>query len=149
MPGTSLLIARFNSKAPCHNGVALLGAIDDDDTKDTTASSLQEENVVKRSPSGETLESKIAKESATSSQTSTNPPFSFSLAALATLAFVLFWPLLAFLRSSSFDVDMFMALKGILQDPGVLPKDTPEVLELPPLSPAEQLVGAIFRPPVR
>ena len=73
----------------------------------------------------------------------------------AAVAFVCFWPLLALLRASSdniynpitgFDIDMFMALKGILDDPRAY-SDDQIILELPPLSPAEQLVGAIFGPP--
>ena len=42
------------------------------------------------------------------------------------------------------DVDMFMALKGILDAPT---SDNIEIMELPPLSPAERLVDAIFGPP--
>ena len=73
----------------------------------------------------------------------------------AAVAFVCFWPLLALLRAISdniynpitgFDIDMFMALKGILDDPRAY-SDDQIILELPPLSPAEQLVGAIFGPP--
>jgi hypothetical protein len=80
--------------------------------------------------------------------TSTAPSFPFLPTAIATLAFVLFWPFLAFLRSLYYnvDVDMFMALKGILDTP-LLPSDTAEIVELPPLSPAERLVDAIFGPP--
>jgi hypothetical protein len=76
------------------------------------------------------------------------PPFSFLPAAIATIAFVLFWPLLALLRTShaSFDVDMFLALKGILKDPVVL-QSNDEILELQLLSPAERLVDAFFGPP--
>jgi hypothetical protein len=82
------------------------------------------------------------------------PSISFFPFGLTAVAFVAFWPLVAFLRANSdisladFDIDMFMALKGILDgnDPsGVYSED--QILELPPLSPAEQLVGAIFGPP--
>jgi hypothetical protein len=64
----------------------------------------------------------------------------------ATVLFVSFWPLLALLRSTTspidgFDIDTFMALKGIMAD------TDPTIVELPSLSPAEQLVGAIFGPP--
>jgi hypothetical protein len=78
------------------------------------------------------------------------------------VVFVMFWPILAVMRVyfggsgsplAGFDLDMFMALKGIL-DTG--PNDIMDtatamygdtIMELPPLSPAEQLVGAIFGPP--
>jgi len=83
---------------------------------------------------------------------------------LATVAFVSFWPLLALLRATittspsdlidGFDIDMFMALKGILDDSNSnMSTNTNSIdtattiMELPPLSPAEQLVGAIFGPP--
>ena len=83
---------------------------------------------------------------------------------LATVAFVSFWPLLALLRAAAttspsdlidgFDVDMFMALKGILDDSNSNMNmnmnnidAATTIMELPPLSPAEQLVGAIFGPP--
>jgi hypothetical protein len=75
------------------------------------------------------------------------PSFPFLPAAVATLAFVLLWPLLAFLRNSYFDVDMFMALKGILDAPPSMDDTTSNIVELPPLSPAERLVDAIFGPP--
>ena len=81
------------------------------------------------------------------------PPQSLSIQAglLATLLFVAFWPLLALLRSTTspidgFDVDMFMALKGIMDTPTLMDTDS-TIVELPSLSPAEQLVGAIFGPP--
>lgn len=81
------------------------------------------------------------------------PPQSLSIQAgfLATLLFVAFWPLLALLRSTTspidgFDVDMFMALKGIMDTPPLMDTDS-TIVELPSLSPAEQLVGAIFGPP--
>jgi hypothetical protein len=70
---------------------------------------------------------------------------------LATILFVAFWPLLALLRSTTspidgFDIDMFMALKGII-DTSPMGDTDPTIMELPSLSPAEQLVGAIFGPP--
>jgi hypothetical protein len=72
-----------------------------------------------------------------------------------TLAFVAFWPLLALVRASwtqhestvGFDIDSYMALKGML-DASQVP-DIDEIRELPPLSPAEQMVGALFGPPSR
>lgn len=72
-------------------------------------------------------------------------------ALLATVLFVSFWPLLALLRSTTspidgFDIDMFMALKGIM-DTAPMNDGDPTIVELPSLSPAEQLVGAIFGPP--
>ena len=82
---------------------------------------------------------------------STSPNISLTTAVFATLIFVSFWPLLALLRSTTspidgFDVDMFMALKGIMD---TVPMDNmdPSIVEVPSLSPAEQLVGAIFGPP--
>ncbi|KAG7374370.1 hypothetical protein IV203_013465 [Nitzschia inconspicua] len=75
---------------------------------------------------------------------SSTPSFPFLSAAIATIGFVLFWPLLAFVRNSYFDVDMFMALKAILDDTSM---DENSIIELPPLSPAERLVDAIFGPP--
>lgn len=78
------------------------------------------------------------------------PSFQILPAAIATLAFVLFWPLLAFFRGNNhyFDVDMFLALKGILENNNPSDySDSERILELPPLSPAEHLVGAIFGPP--
>jgi len=71
-----------------------------------------------------------------------------------TLAFVAFWPLLALFRAMNydqhmvgFDIDSYMALKGMLDASDVPSMD--EIRELPPLSPAEQLVGALFGPPSR
>lgn len=66
------------------------------------------------------------------------------------LAFVAFWPLLALLRvwsQDQVDVDSFMAIKGMLDNSSV--PDMNEIRELPPLSPAEQIVGALFGPPSR
>ena len=73
--------------------------------------------------------------------------------AVVAVAVVSFWPLLALFRDTNdalygFDIDMFMALKGIL-DSGSTNLDAyyDDIVELPQLSPAEQLVGAIFGPP--
>ena len=97
-----------------------------------------------------------------SSSSSSSSSMSTGLVIIATILFTSFWPLLAILRSTSnpidgFDIDMFIALKGILDNTtpngGVsalgLDSDyyNPVIMELPPLSPAEQLVGAIFGPP--
>eukprot|EP00531_Pseudo-nitzschia_arenysensis_P011433 CAMPEP_0116118340 /NCGR_PEP_ID=MMETSP0329-20121206/2050_1 /TAXON_ID=697910 /ORGANISM="Pseudo-nitzschia arenysensis, Strain B593" /LENGTH=208 /DNA_ID=CAMNT_0003611957 /DNA_START=86 /DNA_END=713 /DNA_ORIENTATION=+ len=73
-------------------------------------------------------------------------------AIFATVLFVSFWPLLALLRSTAspidgFDIDMFMALKGIMDPTPMDNMDPTSIVELPSLSPAEQLVGAIFGPP--
>jgi hypothetical protein len=64
----------------------------------------------------------------------------------SAVLFVAFWPLLALLRDTNdptagFDIDMFMSLKGILES---APQDNLDILELPPLSPGERLVEAIF-----
>ena len=77
--------------------------------------------------------------------------FSTPTVLLAAVFFVAFWPLLALLRSTTspidgFDIDMFMALKGII-DTTPMDGSDPTIVELPSLSPAEQLVGAIFGPP--
>lgn len=66
------------------------------------------------------------------------------------LAFVAFWPLLALVRIWSqdhLDIDSYMALKGMMETSDVPSME--EIRELPPLSPAEQMVGALFGPPSR
>eukprot|EP00980_Cylindrotheca_fusiformis_P021706 scaffold8535_cov132-Cylindrotheca_fusiformis.AAC.14 len=83
-----------------------------------------------------------------------NHPF-LATAVLLT-AILSTWPLLSFFRDTNsptdgFDIDMFIALKGML-DGGIggesVTFDNAEaVIELPALSPAERLVGAIFGPP--
>lgn len=88
-------------------------------------------------------------------------PSTWPAVMLATILFVSFWPLLAFVRTNvsnpidGFDIDMYMALRGILDDNNnnindVMSSDmirTDTILELPALSPAERLVDAIFGPP--
>jgi hypothetical protein len=80
------------------------------------------------------------------------PTPSFVAVGVAAVAFVAFWPLLALLRvngpTAGFDIDIFMALKGIL-DTSSSGMGAEEIYELPPLSPAEQLVGSFFGPPTR
>ena len=78
----------------------------------------------------------------------------FLALALPAVLILSLWPLIALFRdtgnpTSGFDIDMFMALKGILDSntDSVMMTDAPEIIELPALSPAEQLVGAIFGPP--
>ncbi|KAI2513318.1 hypothetical protein MHU86_1089 [Fragilaria crotonensis] len=75
---------------------------------------------------------------------------------LGVVAFTAFWPLLAFLRFENpvgyFDIDTFLALQGILgiNDAGTMMQDpatVTEVIELPGMSPAEQVVAAFFGPP--
>ena len=74
---------------------------------------------------------------------------------LGVVVFTAFWPLLAFLRfenSGYFHVDTFLALRGIMGDQnGMMMQDPtatlPEIMELPALSPAEQVVAAFFGPP--
>lgn len=82
---------------------------------------------------------------------------------ISTIIFVSFWPLLAVLRTitsnsnpiDGFDIDMFIALKGIMDNTtpdsiagglNAAADYNPVIIELPPLSPAEQLVGAFFGP---
>jgi hypothetical protein len=80
------------------------------------------------------------------------PPF---LATAVTITAILAaWPLLSFLRDTNnptdgFDVDMFMALKGMLENNSAnnMIDDYDTIVELPALTPAEQLVGLFFRPP--
>jgi hypothetical protein len=81
--------------------------------------------------------------------------FPFLAVALPLVGLVALWPLLALFRdtndpTSGFDIDMYMALKGILDTgnggTGMMMVGD-EIIELPRLSPAEQLVGAIFGPP--
>jgi hypothetical protein len=73
-----------------------------------------------------------------------NPSFPLVSAIVATILFVSFWPVLALLRNGHLDVDMYMTLKGIFDES--LPGEN-TILELPPISPAERLVDAIFGPP--
>lgn len=84
--------------------------------------------------------------------------FPLMVVALPLVALAALWPLLAIFRdandpTSGFDIDMFMALKGILDSGngndagGMMVLGDDSIIELPPLSPAEQLVGAIFGPP--
>lgn len=90
-----------------------------------------------------------------------DPPLPFLVPAILVTSVLALWPLLALLRDTNsptdgFDVDMFMALKGMLGSGGndmttavtddyYYHGDT--IIELPTLSPAEQMVGAIFGPP--
>lgn len=79
------------------------------------------------------------------------PPFP-AAALVATILFASFWPLLAFLRATNspldgFDVDTFMALRGILDNNDAVGMGSDTVMEFPPLCPAERLVDAIFGPP--
>jgi hypothetical protein len=81
-----------------------------------------------------------------------NDELPFLNVAIPLVSILALWPLLALFRDTNdptfgFDIDMFMALKGILDEPNqsnLLPED---FVELPPLSPAERLVDAIFGPP--
>lgn len=83
-----------------------------------------------------------------------NPPFLIS--AVIVTAILASWPLLSFFRDTNnptdgFDIDMFMALKGMLDNTNSVGTmaidDVQSIVEIPVLSPAEQLVGAIFGPP--
>jgi hypothetical protein len=81
--------------------------------------------------------------------TSSTPFVTLTLPLVGLLAL---WPLLALFRdtndpTSGFDIDMFMALKGIMDNGNAALDYDGEIFQLPPLSPAEQLVGAIFGPP--
>lgn len=63
----------------------------------------------------------------------------------AYLAFVSFWPLLAYVRQNfNFDIDTFMTLSDMMDGPDYDPET---IMELPKLSPAEKLVDALFGPP--
>jgi hypothetical protein len=69
--------------------------------------------------------------------------------ALAYLGFISFWPFLAFvqvyLRTHEFDIDTYLTVKGLLDN---IPVDDTSsgIMELPPLSPAERIVDALFGP---
>lgn len=73
--------------------------------------------------------------------------------ALAYLGFISFWPLLAlvqvYLRTHEFDIDTYLTVKGLLD---AVPLDdtaaetSSGITELPPLSPAERMVDALFGP---
>mmetsp|Transcript_40647 Transcript_40647/g.46207 ORF Transcript_40647/g.46207 Transcript_40647/m.46207 type:complete len:198 (+) Transcript_40647:152-745(+) len=83
----------------------------------------------------------------------TTPPQSLSTPVIlfATVLFVSFWPLLALLRFNmsninGIETNIFMALKGIIETSPMTDMDS-TIVELPSLSPAEQLVGSIFGPP--
>lgn len=92
-----------------------------------------------------------------SSNVDNSNAFPFLAVVLPLVGLVTLWPLLALFRdtndpTSGFDIDMFMALKGILgsneDDLGMgRMGNVDTIMELPSLSPAEQLVGAIFGPP--
>lgn len=81
------------------------------------------------------------------------PPFLATAALITSLLAA--WPLLSLMRDTNnptdgFDIDMFISLKGMLENNNADAlvdgyRDT--IFELPPLSPADQLVGAIFGPP--
>jgi hypothetical protein len=71
-------------------------------------------------------------------------------AVIASLvAFVSFWPLLALIRywteHYEFDPDTYLALKTMLEQPQQQEEYT--ITVLPPLTPAEQLVGILVGPP--
>ena len=93
------------------------------------------------------LNADIKEDVVISSPTSIN----FLVVAAAVVAFTAFWPLLAWLRYENpigyFDIDTYLALKGVMGDDPGMTKDATEILELPGLSPAEQLVAAFFGPP--
>lgn len=86
----------------------------------------------------------------------------FLASALGISAILAAWPLLTFLRDTNnptdgFDIDMFMALKGMLDTSGNIDSSSNmsrltdenyrSIVQLPSLSPAEQLVAAFFGPP--
>jgi len=65
-------------------------------------------------------------------------------------AFVAVWPLLALLRilarDYELDVDTYMTLKDIMDVDPAQQQAEQQILELPPLSPAERLVDVFFGP---
>ncbi|KAL3940530.1 MAG: hypothetical protein SGBAC_004958 [Bacillariaceae sp.] len=87
----------------------------------------------------------------------------FLATALGISVLLAAWPLLTFLRgvnspTDGFDVDMFMTLKGMLDTTNgttdnsmsmLTDENYQSIVNLPALSPAEQLVGAVFGPPHR
>ena len=69
-----------------------------------------------------------------------------ALVALAYVSFISFWPLLAYIeRNFQWDVNTFMTLNDLMDTAN--PERVDTILELPKLSPAEQLVDALFGPP--
>lgn len=82
------------------------------------------------------------------------PTLPFFPTIFAYIAFISFWPLLAFIRINFFsdnpinyfDIDKYMTLRNMM-DSTTTTIDTNGITELPALSPAEQLVGTIFGPP--
>ena len=48
-----------------------------------------------------------------------------------------------------FDIDFYMALDGVIGNTAATADSPESIVGLPPLSPAEQLVGALFGPPSR
>ena len=150
-----LLNKRLHS--PLSN-VRLRNKISPEEEKDNSLqSSLDDDDVMPQ-------ESLPPASSPSSSPMPPTPSFqNYAIAFLAYLAFISIWPLLALLRVKLgggfgnpvelFDVDKFMTL-GLMQQAdsattfgGGVMGGSDEIMELPPLSPAEQLVGAFFGPP--
>lgn len=164
-PNTTFLTARGPSNRPSHR--TLFPTIHSPPSAfRTTTTTIATSRYANRDPYLDTetesdLESKMSidetpkRSSDDNSQAYTTiPPLSLSsivTGVFAMVLFVAFWPLLALLRSTAspidgFDIDMFMALKGIIE-PSTMAGSDSTIMELPSLSPAEQLVGSFFGPP--
>ena len=125
--------------------------IDDDDDDDSKIELNKNDEATTTSPLTTTQSSSVDDDI---------PPIpSIPLSYLAiSVIFVMFWPLLALLRAENyyygnplagFDVDMYMALKGIFDSNNsmdMIDMDQSTIMELPPLSIGERLVDAIFGP---
>lgn len=138
-----------NSRTTGCNAKRDISVDNDDVKKQETLGQIDENDETKLTENG----SNDLRLQEKSNSPSPTPPQSLSTPAVlfAALLFVSFWPLLALLRTTSnpidgFDIDMFMALKGII-DTSPMGDTDPTIMELPSLSPAEQLVGSIFGPP--
>ena len=134
--------AKIDSKSP------LPKQIDDDDDDDDSKIELNKNDEATTTSPLTTTQSSVD---------DIPPPPSIPLSYLAiSVVFVMFWPLLALLRAENyyygnplagFDVDMYMALKGILDSNNSMDMmDQSTIMELPPLSIGERLVDAIFGP---
>jgi len=79
----------------------------------------------------------------TTAEPESAPTLDLSKVAILWVCFVSFWPTLAYIRLNyDFDVDTFLVMKDLLQEP-----DYDTIQELPQLSPAERLLDSLFGPP--
>ena len=131
----------------------------DTDSKDETNAQLVQQSTFKDVPTIQNNDAAGEEDAPVdvASSTTTTPemklPPKWKILA-AYFGFISFWPILAFvqvyLRAHEFDVDTFLTVKGLLD--AAAPDDNGSwdrndmILELPPLSPAERMVDALFGP---